>query len=216
MIKNIIWDWNGTIVDDASLFVEIMNCSLRRSNLKPITLNDYKNLFRFPIVDFWKLLGFQFNDVQFNKMNSLFIENYKKQMFSPYLHNNIESTFKRVSQLGVNQFIVSASENTILNTCVKHYKINKYFQDISGVNNLNALGKLNVAENLILKHSLDIDTCLFIGDTEHDAEIAIELGAKVLLVSYGHIAKKRLLKTSCPVIDHIAELFPYIKNGANK
>ncbi len=61
MIKHIIWDWNGTIVNDAPLFVNIMNKSLRAASLPSITLNDYKNLFVFPVVDFWKKLGFQFN-----------------------------------------------------------------------------------------------------------------------------------------------------------
>jgi len=35
-IKNIIWDWNGTIVDDAWVFVEIMNRVLKREGL-PLT-----------------------------------------------------------------------------------------------------------------------------------------------------------------------------------
>ena len=52
MIKHIIWDWNGTIVNDAPLFVDIMNKSLSAASLPNITLNDYKNLFVFPIVDF--------------------------------------------------------------------------------------------------------------------------------------------------------------------
>ena len=39
--KNIIWDWNGTIVDDAFLFVDIMNKTLQKHNLPLINLKEY-------------------------------------------------------------------------------------------------------------------------------------------------------------------------------
>jgi len=81
MIKHVIWDWNGTIVNDAPLFVEIMNQSLDAALLPNITLDDYKNLFVFPVVDFWRKLGFKFNDKAFDKMNRRFINNYKKKIY---------------------------------------------------------------------------------------------------------------------------------------
>ena len=62
MIKNIIWDWNGTIVNDASVFVVVMNTVLSRRGLKKISLSDYKQNFCFPIKKYWRFLGFKFND----------------------------------------------------------------------------------------------------------------------------------------------------------
>ena len=54
----VVWDWNGTIVDDAFVFVNIMNSYLKKNKLKPISINDYKNNFCFPVINYYKKLGF--------------------------------------------------------------------------------------------------------------------------------------------------------------
>ena len=137
MIKHVVWDWNGTIVNDAPLFVDIMNQSLDAALLPKITLDDYKNLFVFPVVDFWRKLGFKFNDEVFNKMNRHFINNYKKKMLTPKLHNNIQRVFMHLSKLDIKQYVVSASENSILKSCVNHYQVSNYFNDVVGVEKTN-------------------------------------------------------------------------------
>ena len=46
-IKHIIWDWNGTLIDDAWLFVDLMNCVLKKRRLPIINIVDYQNTFCF-------------------------------------------------------------------------------------------------------------------------------------------------------------------------
>ena len=43
-IKHIIWDWNGTLVNDAWLFVELMNEELGQRNLPHINIQKYSFL----------------------------------------------------------------------------------------------------------------------------------------------------------------------------
>ena len=40
-IKYVIWDWNGTLINDSWLFVELMNDELRLRRLPEITVEDY-------------------------------------------------------------------------------------------------------------------------------------------------------------------------------
>ena len=44
-INHIIWDWNGTLVDDGWLFVELINSVLKKRGLKEISLSDYQKKF---------------------------------------------------------------------------------------------------------------------------------------------------------------------------
>ena len=46
---HVIWDWNGTLVDDAWLCVEIINELLARRGLAPITPCKYSAVFGFPL-----------------------------------------------------------------------------------------------------------------------------------------------------------------------
>ena len=93
--KNIIWDWNGTIVDDAYLFVDIMNKTLQKHNLSLINLTKYRSSFCFPIQKYWKKLGFVFDKNSFNALNEQFIFDYSQRMFEPNLQQDIVGLFKK-------------------------------------------------------------------------------------------------------------------------
>ena len=85
LIKNkiIVWDWNGTLVDDSFVFVDIMNSFLSSFSLKTISLQDYRAHFCFPVKKYYSSLGFQLSDNQFEKISVDFIKKYKKNMFKP-------------------------------------------------------------------------------------------------------------------------------------
>ena len=211
-IKNIIWDWNGTIINDAYLFVDIMNQTLTKYNLKNITINDYKANFCFPIKTYWKNLGFNFDDSTFNKMNFEFIQLYKEHMKKPVLQNQIIDVLEYAKKQSINQFILSASEHIMLNQLAQYYQINNYFKDIVGVDNLNAYGKEKLGINLVKKHNIDIDKTILIGDTEYDSTVAKSIGCQAILVSFGHINNKRLHKTGDMIIDSYADLIKLLKS----
>ena len=115
-VENIIWDWNGTIVDDAWVFVSIMNGFLKNNNLPSTSLVAYRKNFCFPIQDYWKNLGFQFNKKDFDRLNKDFISEYQKKLFSPKLHRGIKSLLHYIKKQNVNQFVLSASEQATVPT----------------------------------------------------------------------------------------------------
>ena len=47
--QHIIWDWNGTLLNDAWLFVDIMNGILKQHDMEMITIKKYRDIFGFPI-----------------------------------------------------------------------------------------------------------------------------------------------------------------------
>ena len=104
------------------------------------------------------------------------------------------------------QFVLSASESSLLKKSVLFYGVNKFFSGIWGVDNLNAVGKSNLGILLCAKHELDIDQTVIVGDTEYDYDVARELGCRIVLISHGHINHQRLLQTKMPVVKSIKEL----------
>ena len=51
--KHIIWDWNGTLLDDRWLCIEAINKTLTKRNMNTITDNEYVELFCFPVKDYY-------------------------------------------------------------------------------------------------------------------------------------------------------------------
>ena len=76
--KHIIWDWNGTLVDDAWLCVEIMNTILNKRGYKLIDINEYRKYFTFPVKEYYIKLGFNFEIEPFEISGMEFIKIFQK------------------------------------------------------------------------------------------------------------------------------------------
>ncbi len=199
-IKNVVWDWNGTIVDDAWVFVDVMNGLLKKNNLPTISTSDYKKHFCFPIQDYWHFLGFRFSKSEFNTLNFRFIKKYQKKIFLPKIHFGIKDVLTKLNDFKIKQFVLSASEQNLLNKSVKHYNLNYLFNGVYGVDNLNATGKLSLGRKLMDDFDLNPKETLLIGDTQYDKDVSIGLGCRLLLVSFGHISHDRLVKENNQVV----------------
>ena len=84
-IEHVIWDWNGTLVDDAWLFVDLMNCVLKKRRLPIINIADYQNTFCFPLEDYYKKLGFDFDKEPFEIAGDEFVSYYGKNFYKTNL-----------------------------------------------------------------------------------------------------------------------------------
>ena len=77
----IVWDWNGTILNDVNICVDVINALLKRRRMKEISINEYKNSFCFPVINYYKKLGFNFKKESFDSiaveyMNELIIQKF--------------------------------------------------------------------------------------------------------------------------------------------
>ena len=190
--KHIIWDWNGTLVDDTWLFVDIMNGVLKDRNLNGITLDDYRNVFDFPVKDYYLKLGFDFTDEPFESSGLDFIKIYESRKFEPTLFEDTLPTLNALKALGYSHSILSAQNVTTLKESVKYYSLNNMFDYISGLEDHYAIGKIEQGKNLISDLSHHPNDVVMIGDTEHDHEVAEAMGIKCFLMDRGHNSTERL------------------------
>jgi len=209
---SIIWDWNGTIVNDASVFIKIMNDFLSERNLPPITLKQYRSAFVFPVKNYYTKLGFDFSEESFESLSLIFIEKYKKAMFTPPLVKDIKSLLSWLYKRQISQYIVSAQEHSLLTRAVEYYKVGLFFKEVKGINNYQATSKVSIAKELYNTSLKQTKEIVLIGDTEHDAEVAKELNINCFLVCYGHCTKEKLLKTGFNVFDSVSDLKSALKS----
>lgn len=206
----IIWDWNGTIVDDSYVFVEIMNSFLSDFNLKTISIHDYKQNFCFPVKDYYTKLGLNLSDNDFNKLSVDFIKRYKRVMRNPPLKKNITKILRFLKKNNYNQYIVSAQEQGLLEKSISFYSLDCFFDKAWGLNNNLAVSKIKLAQKAFKSFSHNTKA-LVIGDTIHDYEVSSALDCSCCLVSWGHNSRSRLKTTGAPIAESIDELFDFIK-----
>ena len=58
VLEHIVWDWNGTLLDDRWLTIAVMNRLLARRNMDELTEDRYLQFFTFPVIDYYRRLGF--------------------------------------------------------------------------------------------------------------------------------------------------------------
>ena len=65
MIKYVFFDFNGTILNDVDLCLNLLNQILAKQGHKSISLEEYKNIFTFPIKRYYELAGIDFSKDSF-------------------------------------------------------------------------------------------------------------------------------------------------------
>ena len=205
--KHIIWDWNGTLVDDTWLFVDIMNGVLKDRNLKGITLDDYRAVFDFPVENYYLKLGFNFSEEAFETAGLDFIKIYDGRKFEPKLFNDTISTLTTLKNLGYSHSILSAQNVSTLKQSVEYYKLQGMFDSISGLDDHYAIGKIEQGKNLINNLDCTPNQVVMIGDTEHDYVVAQEMGVECFLVDRGHNSTERLQTRKNSVFSSFTQVF---------
>tara|TARA_Y100001936_G_C16022519_1_gene640373 strand:+ start:337 stop:984 length:648 start_codon:yes stop_codon:yes gene_type:complete len=201
-IKYIIWDWNGTLIDDAWLFVEIMNEELKERMLPQINIQDYRQHFTFPVKKYYERLGFDFKKENFKEVGYRFIQKFKKRKFEAKLFTKTIEILECAHKCNIAQSIVSAQEHHLLNETIKHYQIDHYFKYISGIEHYYADNKIKIAQSIREKIPFSNNQIVMIGDSAHDGEVAAALNIGCILFSGGHYSKARLQNNHFPIVDN--------------
>ena len=204
--RHIIWDWNGTLVDDTWLFVDIMNGVLKNRNLPAITLEDYRNVFDFPVKDYYLKLGFNFSDEPFESSGLDFIKIYDSRKFEPELFEDTQSTLDVLGKKGCTHSILSAQNTATLHQSVEYYNLHNIFDHISGLDDYYATGKIEQGKKLIQNLNYNKDEIIMVGDTEHDYAVAQEMGIKCFLMDRGHNSTERLQYRQPQVFSSFSQL----------
>ena len=204
--KGIIWDWNGTLLNDTKLAVESMNKILLKRGLPVLTVERYKHVFTFPVRDYYQSVGFDFDKEPFEIPAMEFIEGYNQKVWECSLQQNGIQALTHFRDSGVRQFVLSAMQQETLRQCLDFYRIDHFFEQVSGLDDHYANSKLETGRQMLKRLHLDPDELLLIGDTGHDFEVASGLGCSCILVSNGHQSHERLLETGALVIEDLSQL----------
>lgn len=204
--SHIIWDWNGTLLNDAWLCVDVMNGMLKEYSLPLSTLEDYREVFDFPVREYYRKLGFDFSVHPFEKVGMDWMVLYNERQKEASLHEGAQEVLQFIRERGYRQSILSAREQNELRKETGEMGVSGYFDHVFGLDDHYAHGKTDVGRRLLEVLGAPLQSLLFIGDTLHDAEVAYELGIDCILIPNGHQSHLRLLSSGVPVISEIGEL----------
>ena len=202
----VIWDFNGTLIDDLDLVVRTVNTQLTKRDLPPLTADAYRDVFGFPVEDYYRRVGFNLEMESMADLSSEFFATYGPGLKNCPLHNGVIETLQRFKAIKLRQFVLSAMEEEMLRSMIEHLGIDGYFTGVYGLAHLEGDSKVSRGHDLLKDFNIEPSTALLIGDTDHDAEVAEVLGTAAVLVTCGHQSEARLRAAGCHVFNTVRTL----------
>jgi len=210
--KHIIWDWNGTLLDDTWLCVEVLNGLLKKRGRDTISRETYRNHFNFPVIHFYDYLGFDTDIDSFERISREFIDDYELRWLKECrLQAETLSILTQFATFGVNHSVLSAAQQSALEIGIRHFGLGDHFTALIGADNIYAAGKISQGKQWIQQLDCDAQEVVLIGDTVHDHEVAQAIGCNSILMAHGHHSRQRLEATGSSVVDSLSELMQYIR-----
>ncbi len=205
-IEYIFFDFNGTIIDDMDLCLGLLNELLKTQNKGPVSMDEYTHIFTFPIKEYYKRAGLDFNIESYESMANRFIDKYKKGFLSCSLYPDTIETLEYLKSKGIKLICLSATEINMLKMQLNFFEIADYFDYILGIGDIYAKSKEDVAVDFMNSHNIDKSKAILIGDTLHDYECATKMGIEAVLTYSGHQAVDVLEESGSTIIKNIAVL----------
>ncbi len=201
-----IWDWNGTLLNDVEVSVWSMNTLLRKYNLAGIDLVRYREIFDFPVKDYYQTAGFDFTVHPWDVVAADYMDIYWQNVTQSKVFDEIPALLLQLKTNGVQLHVLSAMQHSDLVRMLGEHGIAHYFDSVWGVDDHYGSGKTDVARHMVQAIPEMPGNAILIGDTTHDAEVALDICVEPVLVAFGHQSAARLLKKTSAVAENMTSL----------
>ncbi len=203
----VIWDWNGTLLDDTDMCYRIANEMRQERGMNLMQgVEEYRTYFTFPVVDYYRRMGYTFETEPFENISRQFVAMYAERFPACALQPCAQIALSAVLKTGARQVLLSATGQEKLDEQVAHFQLNDYFERVIGNSNNLAHGKADYAKEFLLESGVAPARALFVGDTDHDFEIASSIGCGCALLTAGHQTKKHLSTLGAQLVDSLCEV----------
>lgn len=203
-IRQVLWDWNGTLLDDLTYAIGVRNRTFPAFGLPRIgSVAEYHRQFTFPVRRYYERAGV--TDETFVAVAHAWMAEYVRGFDAVPLHGDAVEALARFAAAGVRQAVLSATRRDMLESQIARFPIRAYFTDVLGLSDIYARSKEAVGLDYLARCGVPAASTLMIGDTLHDAEVARAMGTGCVLVARGHQSRETLLTAGVPVMDTLLE-----------
>lgn len=207
VIRNIIFDWSGTLVDDLPAVWQATNHVFRRAGLGELTLDQFRREFCLPFTRFYDQ---HLPQVPINQLEEWFHGHFREAQDSvvelPFARDFLE--FCRARQLRT--FLLSTMHPDHFAVQVQRNGFDQFLERPY----LGVWDKRQKIHEILAENDLVPIETLFIGDMQHDIETARVGGIHSCAVLTGYNTLLQL-RASQPelIVEHLGELRVILENN---
>ncbi|MEU0986586.1 HAD hydrolase-like protein [Streptomyces sp. NPDC005953] len=205
---HLVWDWNGTLLDDITAVIGATNAAFAEIGLAPITLERYREMYCVPVPRFYeRLLGRLPTDAEWDSMDGIFHRYYSEHRIGCGLTQGAEELLGEWRRAGRSQSLLSMFGHDELIPIVRGYGIEEHFLRVEGRRGRSGGSKaIHMAAHLAaLADATAPERTVVIGDAADDAIAAAHVGARAVLYTGGSHSRASLESVGVPVVDTLEE-----------
>jgi phosphoglycolate phosphatase-like HAD superfamily hydrolase len=201
---HLVWDWNGTVLNDFEIILRSTNDSFADYGMPPITAEQYRTLVRMPIRSFYAdIIGREPSDEEWEAMDSTFHKYYVAYEREARLSDGLPDLFRDWAGRGHSQSLLSMYHDEKLVPVVRHHGIEHHFELVQGTTPPRPPRKGMHLEDHLRRLHVDPARVVLIGDSPDDAAAADSVGAHAILYSGGFAAMPSLQAAGAPIADSL-------------
>ncbi|AJF65463.1 HAD family hydrolase [Streptomyces vietnamensis] len=204
--KHLVWDWNGTLLDDIGAVIGATNAAFAELGLEEITLERYRELYTVPVPKFYeRLMGRLPTDEEWTLMDGTFHRHYWARAESCTLTAGAAELLAARQESGFTQSLLSLAPHADLVPLVARYGIAERFLRVDGRVDASTDGKSGHMVRHLAALGVSAERVVVIGDAADDAIAAAHVGARAVLYTGGSHSRASLARVGVPVVDSLAE-----------
>ncbi len=206
-VSHVVWDWNGTLLLDDDAVLAAVNEVCATFGVSPLTWERWREVYARPVrTTYEQILDRSLDDDGWARVDRIFHDQYDVQLPTSKLAPDVRTQLKEWGATGGTQSLLSMWFHRQLVPLVAEFGLTEYFTRIDGLTTeLGGESKIEHLAHHLQAQELDPADVLVIGDVVDDALAAQAVGAQVVLVSTGAMARAALESTGVPVADSITE-----------
>lgn len=206
-VPHIVWDWNGTLLDDNHAVLASVNSVCTEFGRPSITLEHWRSIFRRPLTACYEqLLGQSLSPEQWATVDVRYHSKYRTLLGTCGLADGAKDALRGWHTRGGTQSLLSMWFHDELRSLVDAFGLTGYFTRLDGLRA--AVGGGSKARHLVehlAAQRLDPSRVVVLGDVPDDAAAAAAAGTQCVLLTTGVASRGALQRTGAPVANSIAE-----------
>jgi phosphoglycolate phosphatase-like HAD superfamily hydrolase len=203
-VKHLVWDWNGTLLDDLKLVVDATNVCLATVGGPVITAEDHRRDFRRPILDYYAhVLARPVDEVEFQLLDDAFHDAYRDRIDEVQL---APDALAAMGKWPGTQSLLSMFFHDELLVEVERHGLSARLVRVDGLpGTVGGHRKATFLERHLKALELDPANVVLIGDSVDDGDAARAVGASAVLYAGGFTDSGLLEATGLPVAYSLLE-----------
>ena len=198
MEPHVVWDWNGTLLDDLDIVVRSVNASLASMGASPIDADSYRDHYTRPVHLFYeRLLGRDLRPAEWSHIDDVFHRAYRDSVAEAALTFDTRQALEKVAAAGGTQSLLSMWWHAELRAATKRLDVERFMVRVDG--NRGEAGETKLRHLASHLAAMGRVRAVAVGDSLDDGWAARQVGIPCVLYDGGSHHRGELEALGVPV-----------------